>query len=83
LSSVRNCGKIIFRKVAKEVLFLDENSLSLILGHLVCSNLLIITRSREEFYIQTLEGRIDELLFQEPTTKISTSISMYYGFFAQ
>jgi hypothetical protein len=40
-------------------------------------------RSREEFYIPNPESRIDELLFQEPTTKISTPNSKYYGFFAQ
>jgi hypothetical protein len=30
-------------------------------------------------FIQALEARIDELLFQEPTTKISDPNSKYYG----
>jgi hypothetical protein len=34
-------------------------------------------RVREEFYIQNPQSRIDELLFREPTTKISAPNSKY------
>jgi hypothetical protein len=43
----------------------------------------LFIKSREEFFIPFPECRIDELLFQEPTTKISTSNSNYCGIFAQ
>jgi hypothetical protein len=43
----------------------------------------VCIRAREEFYIQNPQSRIDELLFQEPTTKISASNSKYNCFFAQ
>jgi hypothetical protein len=39
--------------------------------------------AREEFYFQIPQSRIDELLFQDPTTKISAANSKYNCFFAQ
>jgi hypothetical protein len=38
---------------------------------------IVNTRVREEFYIQNPQIRIDEILFQEPTTKISAPNSKY------
>jgi hypothetical protein len=40
-------------------------------------------RAREKFYIQIPQSRIDELLFQEATTKISDPNSKYNCSFAQ
>ncbi len=39
--------------------------------------------TREKFYFQIPQSRIDELLFQEPTTKISALNSKYNCSFAQ
>ncbi len=49
----------------------------------ILGNFPIITRAREKFYIQIPQSRIDELLFQEPTTKISAPNSKYNCSFAQ
>jgi hypothetical protein len=43
----------------------------------------MFSRVREKFYIQIPRSRIDELLFQEPTTKISAPNSKYNCFFGQ
>ncbi len=42
-----------------------------------------INRAREKIYIQIPQSRIDELLFQEATTKISVPNSKYNCSFAQ
>jgi hypothetical protein len=44
---------------------------------------IFIIRAREKFYIQNPESRIDELLFQKATTKISAPNSKYNCSFAQ
>jgi hypothetical protein len=62
------------------VLFLCRISLPYIYLYVY---ILIYVRAREKFFIQTPQSRIDELLFQEPTTKISAPNSKYNCSFAQ